>query len=85
MVHDEVVMAGAWSFLHERDCGILQSALRRDGGVGVSRGAWWNTSLPMHARHGVRTATLQSTRIAQQLYQSLGREPAARYEEWVSR
>jgi len=36
------------------------------------------------SRRGARTATLQSTRMAQNLYRSLGFEPARRYEEWLS-
>ena len=35
-------------------------------------------------RRGARTATLQSTRMGQRLYESLGLEPAGRYEEWRS-
>jgi len=67
MVHKEVAVAGAWNFLHEQDCGIYA--------VGTAPG--WRRrglarSLVEHvladARlHGARTATLQSTRIAQQL------------------
>ena len=34
-------------------------------------------------RHGARTATLQSTRMGQRLYSSLGFEAVGRYEEWV--
>ena len=32
---------------------------------------------------GARTATLQSTRMGQPLYESLGFQPAGRYEEWA--
>ena len=84
MVHKEVAVAGAWSFLHEQDCGVYAV-----GTVPGWRRRGLARSLVEHvladARgHGARTATLQSTRIAQQLYQSLGFEPAGRYEEWVS-
>jgi predicted N-acetyltransferase YhbS len=33
---------------------------------------------------GARTASLQSTPMGEQLYRSLGFQPAGRYEEWVS-
>ena len=84
MVHDELAVAGAWSFLHEQDCGIYAV-----GTVPGWRRRGLARSLVEHvladARgHGARTATLQSTRMAQQLYQSLGFEPAGRYEEWAS-
>ncbi len=84
LVHDDAAVAGAWSVLHERDCGIYA--------VGVSPG-WrrrgFARSLMEHVladaqRRGARTATLQSTRRGQPLYESLGFEPAGRYEEWIS-
>ncbi len=84
LVHDRVAVAGAWSFLHEHDCGIYTvgtaPAWRRRG---LAR------SLVEHvledaARRGARTATLQSTRMAQQLYATLGFVPVGRYEEWTS-
>jgi len=84
MVQDDVAVAGAWSFLHERDCGLYavgtNPELRRRG---LAR------SLVKHVladagRRGARTATLQSTRVAQHLYESLGFEPVGRYEEWIS-
>lgn len=84
MVHDELAVAGAWSFLHDRDCGIYA--------VGTVMG-WRRRGLARRlvehiladaSRRGARTATLQSTRIGQRLYRSLGFEPAGRYEEWVS-
>ena len=36
-------------------------------------------------RRGARTATLQSTRMGQPMYLSLGFAPVGRYGEWVSR
>ena len=84
MAHDEVAVAGAWSFLHERDCGIYAVGTvpgwRRRG---LARSLLEHVLADAH-RRGARTATLQSTRIAQQLYQSLCFEPAGRYEEWAS-
>jgi hypothetical protein len=34
--------------------------------------------------HGARTASLQSTRMGQPLYESLGFAAVGRYEEWIS-
>ena len=84
MVQDDVAVAGAWSFLHERDCGIFTV-----GTVPGWRGRGLARALVEHVladatRRGARTATLQSTRMAQHLYESLGFQPVGRYEEWVS-
>jgi GNAT superfamily N-acetyltransferase len=83
MVHDDVAVSCAWSFLHGNDCGIYAvgtlPAWRRQG---MAR------SLVEHmlsdaASRGARTATLQSTRMGQELYESLGFEAVGRYEEWI--
>jgi GNAT superfamily N-acetyltransferase len=83
MVHDHRAVAGAWSFLHDGDCGIYA--------VGTSPG-WrrlgFARALVEHvmadARHrGARTASLQSTEMGRPLYESLHFEPAGRYEEWL--
>jgi ribosomal protein S18 acetylase RimI-like enzyme len=83
MVQDDVTVSCAWSFLRETDCGIYTvgtlPAWRRRG---LAR------SLVEHvladaAHRGARTATLQSTRMGQPLYESLGFEPVGRYEEWI--
>ena len=83
MVADDVAVAGAWSFLHDGDCGIYAV-----GTVPEWRRRGLARALVEHvladARHrGARTATLQSTRMGQGLYASLGFEPAGRYEEWI--
>jgi GNAT superfamily N-acetyltransferase len=80
--HD-LAVAGAWSFLLGGDCGIYA--------VGTLPG--WRHRGFAHAlmthvladaqRRGARTATLQSTRMGQPLYESLGFKPVGRYEEWV--
>jgi len=85
MIQEGAAVAGSWSFLHESDCGIyavgtLPEWRRR----GLAR-ALMEHVLADAQRRGARTATLQSTRIAQPLYESLGFEPVGRYEEWVSR
>ena len=85
MLHDAVAVAGAWSFLHEKDCGIYAvGTAPRWRRRGLARNLVEHV-LADARRRGARTATLQSTRMAQQLYQSLGFEPAGRYEEWVPR
>jgi len=85
MLHDAVAVAGAWSFLHEEDCGIYAvGTAPRWRRRGLARNLVEHV-LADARRRGARTATLQSTRMAQQLYQSLGFEPAGRYEEWVPR
>jgi GNAT superfamily N-acetyltransferase len=83
MVRDRVAVAGAWSFLHGTDCGIYavgtMPGWRRQG---LAR-ALVEHVLRDARQRGARTATLQSTRMGQPLYESLGFEPAGRYEEWI--
>jgi ribosomal protein S18 acetylase RimI-like enzyme len=83
LVHDGMAVAGAWSYLHDDDCGIYA--------VGTSP-AWQRRGLGRtlvehvlaDARsRGARTATLQSTRVGQRLYESVGFAPVGRYEEWI--
>jgi ribosomal protein S18 acetylase RimI-like enzyme len=82
-VDGDVAIAGAYRYLHGSDCGIYAVGTvpdyRRRGIAGrlvahIIRDA---------ARRGARTATLQSVRTAQRLYESLGFEAVGRYEEWV--
>ena len=84
LVRDGTAVAGAWSFLHEQDCGIYTvgttAAWRRRG---LAR-ALVTHVLGDAVRRGARTATLQSTRMAQNLYATLGFTPVGRYEEWIS-
>jgi GNAT superfamily N-acetyltransferase len=84
MLHEGVAIAGAWSFLNGRDCGIYtvgtQPEWRRHGFARaltdhVLADAW---------RRGARTASLQSTPMGEPLYVSLGFQAAGRYEEWLS-
>ena len=76
---------GAWSYLHRTDCGIYAvgtvASMRRRGFAGALVGH----VLAYAARAGARTASLQSTRMGQPLYESLGFVPVGRYEEWISR
>jgi GNAT superfamily N-acetyltransferase len=85
IVRDGVAVTAAWSFRHEDDCGIyavgtLPEWRRR----GLARTLVEHV-LADAGRRGSRTATLQSTRMGQPLYESLGFVPAGRYEEWVPR
>ncbi len=83
LIHDQVAVAGAWSFLHHRDCGIYAVGTvprwRRQG----LASALVEHMLAEAQLRGARTATLQSTRMGQPLYESLGFQPAGRYEEWA--
>ena len=83
ILDDDVAVAGAWSFLLGSDCGIYAV-----GTVPPWRRRGFARALMEHVlaeawRRGARTATLQSTRIGQRLYSSLGFEAVGRYEEWV--
>ena len=84
MVHDDAAVAGAWSFLHETDCGIyVVETVPQWRRRGFAR-ALVEHVLAHAQRKGARTASLQSTRMGQRLYESLGFEPVGRYEEWIS-
>jgi GNAT superfamily N-acetyltransferase len=79
----DVAVAGGWSFIHGRDCGIYAV-----GTVPAFRRRGLARSLVEHmladaASRGARTSSLQSTRMGRHLYLSLGFTPAGRYEEWT--
>lgn len=85
LIHDDIAVAAAWSFVHGSDCGIYSvetlTPWRRRG---------FARSLMAHMLadakdRGARTATLQSTRMGRPLYESLGFTAAGRYEEWIWR
>ena len=83
LIHDQVAVAGAWSFLHDSDCGIYAvGTVPRWRRQGFAR-ALVEHVLAEAQLLGARTATLQSTRMGQPLYESLGFQPAGRYEEWA--
>jgi GNAT superfamily N-acetyltransferase len=84
MVEDGMAVCGAWTFLHGSDCGVY--------GVGTVPN-WRRRGLAHRlvehvlaaaVQRGARTASLQSTAIAERLYSSLGFVPLGRYEEWLS-
>jgi GNAT superfamily N-acetyltransferase len=83
LAHEGVAVAGAWSCIDGDDCGIYA--------VGTApewRRRGFGRALVEHVladarRRGARTTTLQSTRVGQPLYESLGYVAAGRYEEWA--
>jgi GNAT superfamily N-acetyltransferase len=83
-VEDGAAVCGAWTFRHGSDCGVYAVGTapewRRRG---LAR-QLLEHALGDAVRHGSRTASLQSTAMAEGLYQSMGFVPAGRYEEWVS-
>ena len=83
ILHDDVAVAGAWSFINQRECGLYAIGTQpewRRRGIGraltehVLAAAW---------RRGARVASLQATRMGQPLYASLGFLPVGRYDEWM--
>jgi ribosomal protein S18 acetylase RimI-like enzyme len=84
MVHDGMAVAGAWSLLHDGDCGIYTVGTLPEWRRRGLAGALTEHILADAHRHGARTATLQSTPMAQRLYESLGFAPVGRYEEWIA-
>jgi ribosomal protein S18 acetylase RimI-like enzyme len=85
MLQDGMAVAGAWSILHDGDCGIYTV-----GTLPQWRRRGLATALTQHIltdayQRGARTATLQSTRMGQPLYETLGFEAVGRYEEWMLR
>jgi GNAT superfamily N-acetyltransferase len=83
LLFDEYAVAGAWTFRNGDDVGVYA--------VGTAPG--WRRrglarSLILHVLadaydRGARTATLQSTRMGEELYALLGFQPVGRYDEWV--
>ena len=84
LVVDRIAVACAWTFLHQQDCGIYAvGTLPTWRRKGLARMLLEHV-LADAQRRGARTASLQSTRMGQPLYESLGFTPVGRYEEWVS-
>lgn len=83
VLHDTCAVAGAWTYRNGEDVGIYAI-----GTVPECRRRGFARALMLHVladarRHGVRTASLQSTEMGQSLYASLGFGAVCRYEEWV--
>lgn len=83
LVADGFAVAGAWSHLHDADCGLYAVGTvmgwRRRG----LAGALTRHVLADAYDRGARTASLQSTDMGERLYSSLGFTAVGRYEEWV--
>jgi GNAT superfamily N-acetyltransferase len=82
---DEVAIAGAWTYRNGTDVGVYAVGTTPD-----RRRRGHARTLILHVlaearRHGVRTASLQSTRMGRRLYESLGFRAVGRYDEWVRR
>jgi ribosomal protein S18 acetylase RimI-like enzyme len=84
-LQDGMAVAGGWSILHDGDCGIYTvGTLPQWRRRGLAKALTQHVLADAYLR-GARTATLQSTRMGQPLYESLGFEPVGRYEEWIPR
>jgi len=85
VVREGQAVAGAWSMVHDDECGVYAMGtpdrFRRQG---LARALMSHVLASAHAQ-GARTATLQSTPMGRPLYASLGFEPVGRYDEWVPR
>ena len=83
LLHDAVAVAGAWGFLQDSDCGIYAvGTVPRWRRHGFARALVEHILADAQLR-GAQTASLQSTRMGQPLYESLGFQPVGRYEEWA--
>lgn len=83
LVEGDVAVSCAWSFRHGNDCGIyavetVPGWRRRGLATALLRHV-----LAVAEAEGATTATLQSTRMAQGVYESLGFVAVGRYEEWA--
>jgi GNAT superfamily N-acetyltransferase len=83
LLHDGLIVATAWTFVHDGDCGVY----------GVSTRPQWRRRgfakrlmehmLADAQEKGALSASLQSTRMGQPLYETLGFTADGRYEEWI--
>jgi GNAT superfamily N-acetyltransferase len=83
-VHDDAIVACAYTYVHGSDCGVYGV-----GTVPVWRRHGFARALVDHAladayARGATTASLQSTEMGIPLYRSMGFAAAGRYEEWSS-
>ena len=83
LVEDDLAVSGAWSLIHDGDCGIYSvGTVSRWRRRGYAR-ALVEGILDDAFRREASTSSLQSTREAQSLYAAVGFRPAGRYEEWI--
>jgi GNAT superfamily N-acetyltransferase len=83
LLHDGLIVATAWTFLNDGDCGVYGvSTLPQWRRRGFAR-RLMEHMLADAQEKGAASASLQSTRMGQPLYESLGFTAEGRYEEWV--
>jgi GNAT superfamily N-acetyltransferase len=83
LLHDDLIVATAWTFLHDGDCGVYGvSTLPQWRRRGFAKQLMEHMLADARSR-GATTASLQSTRMGQPLYESLGFTAVGRYEEWI--
>ena len=83
LVEEHVAVAGAYTYRHDQDCGVYAVGTRPERRRrGLAR-ALVQHALADARDHGAETASLQSTPMGRPLYETLGFQPAGRYEEWV--
>jgi GNAT superfamily N-acetyltransferase len=83
LLHDGLIVAMAWTYLHDGDCGVYGvSTLPQWRRRGFAKVLMEHMLADAQAQ-GATTASLQSTRMGQPLYESLGFTAAGRYEEWI--
>jgi len=83
LVENGTAVAGAWTYRAGRDVGVYAvGTAPRWRQRGLARMLMQHVLADAY-HQGARTASLQSTRMGEPLYRSLGFQPAGRYEEWV--
>lgn len=83
LLHEGLVAATAWTFVHDGDCGVYGvSTLPQWRRRGFAKRLMEHMLADAHA-HGATSASLQSTPMGQPLYETLGFTAAGRYEEWI--
>jgi GNAT superfamily N-acetyltransferase len=83
LVDGDLAVSGAWSLIHDGDCGVYSvgtvPAWRRRGYARALVEGILGDAFQRRAT----TASLQSTPGARSLYAAVGFRPVGRYEEWV--
>ena len=83
LLHQGLIVATAWTFVHEGDCGVYGvSTLPQWRRCGFAKRLMEHMLADAQAQ-GAVSASLQSTRMGQPLYETLGFTAAGRYEEWI--
>ena len=83
LLHEGLIVATAWTFVHDGDCGVYGvSTLPQWRRRGFAKRLMEHMLADAQAQ-GAITASLQSTRMGQPLYEALGFTADGRYEEWI--